>query len=226
MTEIIPAILPADFAELEEKLSLISGLAPVVQIDLCDGRFVPSRTWPFRGDGGEWRSIITEGSGIPHWQDFDFEFDLMVFSAEAIISDLIRAGASRFFIHIESGADFKKVRELVGGKAELGAALGPDTPAERFPEFAEFVSAVQLMGIKKVGFQGQPFDERVIEKIAEIRGGYPHLPISVDGGVSLETAPALIRAGASRLVIGSALFESGDIKGTLKRFQNLSDEAS
>ena len=48
MAEIIPAILPEDTDDLREKLSLISGIAPLVQIDVCDGKFTPTKTWPYR----------------------------------------------------------------------------------------------------------------------------------------------------------------------------------
>ena len=67
------------------------------------------------------------------------------------------------------------------------------------------------MGIAKIGYQGEPFDERAPEQINQLRVKYPNLAISVDGGVSLETAPLLKAAGANRLVAGSAIFGASDI---------------
>ena len=77
------------------------------------------------------------------------------------------------------------------------------------------------MGIARIGFQGEPFDERVIEKIKEIKKHYPEMIVSVDGGVSLENAQALIEAGATRLVSGSAIFEDSDISSIIGEFRNL-----
>ena len=77
------------------------------------------------------------------------------------------------------------------------------------------------MGIEKIGFQGQSFDERVLHKVNDLRERFPELIISIDGGVSLETAPLLIKAGANRLVAGSAILKSEDIEKTIKEFQSL-----
>ena len=88
-------------------------------------------------------------------------------------------------------------------------------------EGAPAIDFVQFMGIENIGYQGEPFDERVFEKIRELRERFPDTIISVDGGVSLENADKLIEAGANRLVSGSAIFESGDIAGTVEVFQNM-----
>jgi ribulose-phosphate 3-epimerase len=74
--------------------------------------------------------------------------------------------------------------------------------------YREKIQFIQLMGIDNVGFQHQAFDEKVLGKIKEVRIKFPGLPISIDGGVSLETAPELIAAGADRLVVGSAIFNA------------------
>ena len=67
------------------------------------------------------------------------------------------------------------------------------------------------MGIVKIGYQGEEFDERVLERINQIRIAAPNLPISVDGGVSLTTAHELKASGATRLVSGSAVFSAEDM---------------
>jgi ribulose-phosphate 3-epimerase len=104
---------------------------------------------------------------------------------------------------------------------ELGVALGLDTPIDAIAPFIHAVNFVQFMGIAKIGYQGQPFDERVICRIKNLRGAHSEVIISVDGGVNLETAPLLLEAGADRLVVGSAIFESGDIKKTIAHFQTI-----
>jgi len=104
---------------------------------------------------------------------------------------------------------------------EIGISINIDTPLEKvFPLIAN-VDFLQCMGIDKVGFQGQEFDEKVIENIKILREKFPDIVISIDGGVNFETAPLLINAGASRLIIGSSIFNTGDIIETIEEFKNL-----
>ena len=77
------------------------------------------------------------------------------------------------------------------------------------------------MGIAKIGFQGEPFDERVLEKIKDFRDEYVDVTISVDGGVSLESAPRLVEAGVNRFVVGSALWQSNDFEEKINKFKQL-----
>ncbi|MEK9182108.1 MAG: hypothetical protein AAB781_00790 [Patescibacteria group bacterium] len=240
MTEIIPAILPEDIDDLREKLSLVSGIAPLAQIDVCDGKFTPTKTWPYKkGVDETFLRIVGQEEGFPFWDSIDFEADLMVKHPENIIDDWISAGAKRIVIHIESTPDplslFRKIRQEYGSSSEasygveIGAALNIETPNEEIYDIlsevddggAPTIDFVQFMGIENIGYQGEPFDERVLEKIRDLREMYPNTIISVDGGVSLENAAELIEAGANRLVSGSAIFESGDIAEAIETFQNL-----
>ncbi|KKP76360.1 MAG: hypothetical protein UR72_C0002G0006 [Parcubacteria group bacterium GW2011_GWC1_35_21] len=77
------------------------------------------------------------------------------------------------------------------------------------------------MGIEKVGFQGQEFNKKVLENIKILKERFPDLVISVDGGVNFETVPLLIEAGAMKLIIGSTIFNTDDIVGTIEEFKNL-----
>ena len=240
MIEIIPAILPEDIDDLREKLSLVSGIAPLAQVDVCDGKFVPVKTWPYKkGVDETFLRIVGQEEGFPFWDSIDFEADLMVKHPENIIDDWISAGAKRIVIHIESTPDplslFRKIRQEYGSSSEasygveIGAALNIETPNEEIYDIlsevddggAPTIDFVQFMGIENIGYQGEPFDERVLEKIRDLREMYPNTIISVDGGVSLENAAELIEAGANRLVSGSAIFESGDIAEAIETFQNL-----
>jgi len=219
--EIIPAILPKDFSELEEKTSLLQGLVKTVQIDVCDGQFVPNATWPYRKHDDSFDRILKEEEGMPGWERLNFEFDLMINRPEEVVEDWIQAGASRIIIHAESKGDvegaIKKVAEIV----DVGIALNMETPLDEVRKYLGDIRFVQLMGIDNIGFQGQEFDDKVLERVKELKANDSNLPISVDGGVSLENAPKLIEAGASRLVVGSAIFHSENVFETIQRFKGL-----
>ena len=92
--------------------------------------------------------------------------------------------------------------------------------------YTERLDVVQLMGIAKLGEQGLPFDERVIRRVQILRQRLPNLAIAVDGGVNLDNAPTLIAAGATRLVVGSALWRAKDLPKALKQWQQLLAKSS
>ncbi|TSC68319.1 MAG: ribulose-phosphate 3-epimerase [Parcubacteria group bacterium Gr01-1014_72] len=223
MVKVIPAILVGSFKELTERLSLFRGIAETVQIDVCDGKFVPSKSWPLVGDTGEFEKMRAEKEGLPFWENFDFEIHLMVTDPRIHIVDWVKAGASRILIHAEtvSSEEFSETLHEWKGVVEIGMVLNPDTSLDRLADVAHEVALVQLMGIRKVGFQGQPFEPKTSDRVREIRLKYPALSISVDGAVNKDTAPALVAAGATHLVIGSALTLSGNIKDTFEKFRGV-----
>lgn len=234
MVEIIPAILPKSYQELEEKLDIAARHAHSIQIDICDGGFVPSRTWPYlKGIESDliFEEIVSQEKAFPHWEDVDFEFDLMTRDPYEKIPDFVSAGASRIIVHLAS-VDASELENIIRdyGKhsaelgpfdVELGIALMPSASPDDIKSIVSKIHFVQVMGIEKIGFQGQTMSEKAVSLVAALRSAYPDLAISVDGGVSLETAPRLIEAGADRLVVGSALFETDDFLGTLKEFHSL-----
>ncbi|MGC9605628.1 MAG: hypothetical protein ABSF56_02640 [Minisyncoccia bacterium] len=220
--EIIPAILPKDFKEIEDKAVMVKGLVKTVQIDICDGHFVPSFTWPYKKHDDSFEKIVHEEEGLPCWQDLDYEFDLMVDSPEKVVDEWVEAGGSRIIVHAESKGNVGKAIDILQDRVEIGLALNEDTPLDAINPYREKINFVQLMGIDKIGFQGQAFDEKVDGRIKEARIKFPGLPISIDGGVSLETAPELVAAGADRLVAGSAIFSSDNVVEALEKFKRLS----
>jgi len=219
--EIIPAIIPQSFEDLEEKLSLVRGVVPVVQIDITDGKFVSDRSWPYNKDDGEGFDKIKKGEiGLPFWQDFYFEADLMIENPETQIEDFVFAGFSRLVVHLESTNKMDEIiamaREL---DVEIGIAINIDTSNEVLEEYIDKIDFVQFMGIKKIGFQGEEFDAEVVNKISSLRQKHPDNIITIDGGVSLKNATHLLSAGAERLVSGSAIFESGDTVDAVEKFK-------
>ncbi|MFA6295105.1 MAG: hypothetical protein WC666_01635 [Candidatus Paceibacterota bacterium] len=220
-TEIIPAILPRDFNELEEKSELVKGFVKTVQVDICDGQFVPNASWPYKKQDNAFDKLIKEEEGLPGWKDLNYEFDLMVNNPSEVVDQWVSAGATRIIIHIEARGNIAEAIEKLQGCVEIGLALNIETPIESIEPYKEHINFIQCMGIDHIGFQGQEFDEKVIEKIKDIKKAYPDLPVSIDGGVSLETAPSLISAGADRLVIGSAIFNADNAFEAMQRFKGL-----
>lgn len=228
--EVIPAIMPEDFDDLEEKVSRVVGLVKSVQLDIMDGKFVPERTWPYRNNHGELDNIISEAEAMPFWDQINYEVDLMVSDIETAGYNWIKAGASRIIFHIESSPNIleliKKIKSEFGdskislASPEIGVAIDNATDLGELEKYLSDVDFVQMMGIDKIGFQGEPMSQKIIPRITEFRKKHPETIISIDGAVSSDSAKALIEAGVNRLVSGSFIFNFGDIKEAISILKN------
>jgi len=228
MIEVTPAIIAKDFKDLKEKLSTYREFVQAVQIDVCDGKFVPSTSWPMHTEDEESISaILNEEEGMPFWTELDFEFDLMVLNAHKQFDLFVQLGAKRVVFHLEAEEEksFKEFLESIDpylrDNIEIGISIKTTTDISKLAPFINLADFVQCMGIENIGFQGEPFDERVLAQIKTIKEKYPGVKISVDGSVNENTARALVSAGATKLVIGSAFLKTYDIKNTILEFENL-----
>lgn len=202
---IIPAIIPKSLNDLKEKLKLLS-FAQAVQIDVVDGKFVNDICWPYEpsGDVVEAREYLS-GKVI--------EVDLMVRDSLAAGTKWLEAGASRLIFHLESFDNRGQVFNLKSGlQCEIGLSINNSTTLEEIYPYIDSVDFVQLMGIDSIGSQGQPFDVRVLERIATLRALYPNLTLSVDGAVSEENILSLKKAGAERFAVGSNILKADDLE--------------
>lgn len=214
MIEIIPAILPKTFDELVGHLSRIRHGARAVQVDIIDSSFAPNRTWPY-ADADTFERIMSEEEGMPFWEEFDFEFDVMAMHPERDVENLVHAGAARIVLHTKSTGVMRALELLQdtrGGElgVKVGLAIEISEPLSILDQYKGMYDYVQVMGIARVGYQGEAFDERALPIVAAVRAAQPEMPIQVDGGVRLKNARALVKAGATRLVVGSAVFGADD----------------
>jgi len=217
--EIVPAVLPKNFADLEKHFAAVrpdvTG-SVMGQIDVVDGIYAHNRTWPYR-DESTFTKIVQDEKGLPFWEEFDFQFDLMIDQPATRLMDFVHAGASHIILHARSQGALEAFDMLVGLREEggsfsvkAGLALLPTAQPDELEPFEAQFDFVQIMGIDKIGFQGEPFDQHAVYLVERMRKRYPELVIQVDGGVSLENANVLAKAGANRLVVGSAIFKEDD----------------
>jgi ribulose-phosphate 3-epimerase len=222
MNDIVPAIPAVSWDELVRTLESVRGVAPWFQIDVCDGVFVPTRSWPMQPtDRTQFTKLVRGDEGLPFWQDFTFEVDLMVHHPERHLSAWIAAGVSRAVIHLESNHDWSLVKEAAGDTLELGLAIDLDPPLEKLAAYVPRVEYLQIMGIARLGKQGTPPDERVYELLSTVRENFPDVTIQIDGGVTLENAKALLAGGADRLVVGSKIVKADVPAEAFRAFAHL-----
>ncbi len=226
MIEVIPAIMPQNIGELRGKVSIVAPFVKTVQIDLCDGIFVATKTWPYNGkDVMAYQEIINEETGLPAWERVNYEFDLMVKNATAQFNEILKLGPTRLVFHLEAEDNLLSFLENLDPyfkeTLEIGVAINTTTDVALLEPLIPHIKFVQCMGIEIIGKQRQKFDGRALDQIKQVRALAPTLPISVDGSVNRGTAHDLVLAGATRLVIGSALFDEIDTQTVIEDFRNL-----
>ncbi len=212
MNEILPAIIAKDFKELEEKIKRVEGLVSWVQIDVMDGVFVPPVTWYEPKDLKRLKTNLK------------IEAHLMVQNPETKTQEWIESGVDRILIHFESTSYLnilKMIEELKSAGIEVGLALKMETELSDVEGLLNKVDAVQLMSIDEIGYYGKAFDARVIPKITALKEKSSNVKVEIDGGVNIESAKELLKAGADRLSVGNTIFKSGDIKEAILKLQNL-----
>lgn len=221
--DIIPAIIPDSLLRLESRLREVRNRVRCVQVDVMDGTFVPVTTWPYIGvERDAFLSTRHEESGIPLWQEFEIELDLMVSDPERHVSAWAISGVARIIFHVESASSLRGAIDVCrASHIEVACAISPSTPLAALEPYIDDLVFVQCMGNDRLGQHGVPLDPKAMDRVREVRVRWPKLTIGVDIGVSPTTIPDLYRAGVRRFAAGSSIFTSGDPAGALRALQEV-----
>ena len=225
-----PAILEESFDKISDAIGCVSDVADTVQIDVVDGVYAPTVTWPFidLADSSDVsavnKGLIREVQRLYTLQT-TFELDLMIQNPEDTLGVWLMSDAARFVIHrLSTQYVTYCINRIKEDGREVYIGLTSDDTLSALEPFVEAIDGVQCMGIAQIGKQGEPYHEGIELLIRSIRGTYPDLPIQVDGGVSLQTIPRLLEAGVTQFAVGSALF-AGDIEKNFSDLQGVCTSA-
>jgi ribulose-phosphate 3-epimerase len=199
-----PSLLAADLADLAGALALCEkGGADLVHFDVMDGHFVPNLSF-----GIPVLKAVRARTRLP------IDVHLMVSNPDRLLDDYLAAGASRLIVHWEAAPHLDRLLERIRkGGAEAGVAVNPATPVELLTDALPRLDFVLVMSVNP-GFGGQDFLDSQLPKIAAVRAmidaAERPVALAVDGGITPETAPLVIAAGADTLIAGTAVFGAPD----------------
>ncbi|MDP3685727.1 MAG: ribulose-phosphate 3-epimerase [bacterium] len=210
MAVLLPAINAYTEEEFTERARLLRELnVRSAQVDVSDGIF------------GVPRNFSSPEIAVRELPGFKLDVHLMVRDVLAAIASWQAVMPVRLTVHVEVLRDPHAVLEQIrAAGSECGLALGPDTPVEAVQPYLSDVAVLLFVAVPP-GRSGQQLDPKTPERIQAVRQQYPALPIGVDGGVSAAVVPQLLAAGATTIVVASALFNVPDPKAAYAELKRL-----
>jgi len=191
-----PSILAADFANLADEVRRAqAGGAELVHFDAMDNQFVPNLTI-----GPVVAASLVQAIDLP------VDAHLMVESPDNLIPPFIEAGVASISVQPEAVTHLHRTLTMIrDGGCEAGVALNPTTPPEFIEWALPYLDYILVMTVNP-GFGGQSFIPEMADKVRRLRE-ITDLPVEVDGGITAETAPIMVEAGARVVVAGSAVYK-------------------
>jgi ribulose-phosphate 3-epimerase len=215
MAIIAPSLLASDFLKLQQECDMVnSSQADYFHLDVMDGRFVPNISYG---------PMIIEFIRKTTTKVCDVH--LMIEEPGKYAEEFKKAGADILTVHFEACPNLhRNIQQIKGLGMKAGVALNPHTPVSLLKDILNDLDAVLIMSVNP-GFGGQFFIPRTLQKLTElktmIREMGAHALIEVDGGVTLDNAASIIKAGADILVAGNTVFKSADPLATIAALKAL-----
>ncbi len=212
---IAPSILSADFANLQRDIEMVNNSkADWFHLDVMDGVFVPNISYGF--------PVI---KAIKKYAKKPLDVHLMIVDPDKFIQQFKDVGADVLTVHYEACIHLHRtVHAIKDAGMKAGVAINPHTSVHLLEDIIADIDVVNMMSVNP-GFGGQKFIEHTYEKVETLKRiidfAKSKAKIEIDGGVDLNNAAALIKAGADVLVTGNTVFSSADPSATIAKLKNI-----
>ena len=210
MLKIAPSLLSADFSQLGEEVKKVEeGGADLLHFDVMDGCFVPNLTF-----GPLVIESLRDKTKLP------FDVHLMIEKPDNHIERFIEAGSDMITVHAEACVHLQRtLKQIKQQGIKAGVALNPATSMHTIEYILDDLDMILIMTVNP-GFGGQDFIATMLPKIRKAKSMIQKcglkVDIEVDGGINVETAPLVLKAGANVLVAGTAIFHQPDVKKAIQ----------
>ncbi len=195
--KILPAVLASSAQQLRRQLQLASEYSSTIHLDIADGSLTSTRTV-----GPKTLANLHSTTTV--------EAHIMSTRPDRRLTTVLALGVRRVIIHVELGMALKPYLALFRSqKISVILAINPATPLRRLDRWVDLVQGVQVMGVVP-GRLGARWHPQTVARIRQLRRRWPRLAISCDGGMTPETLPAVVRAGATTIIVGSYLQQHDD----------------
>jgi len=220
MVQIVPSILSADFAHLAEEIARVErGGATMLHVDVMDGHFVPNLTL-----GPPVFESIRKVTRLR------LDVHLMIEDPDRYAPVFAQAGADQISVHQEACRHLDRTLRMIREEGAMaGVVINPATPVAALSEVLDVADYVLIMSVNP-GFGGQHFIPRALDKVRELdrerRERRLQLPIEIDGGITLQTLPEVIRAGCDWVVAGTSIFHTPDPGAAVAEMRQVARDAT
>jgi len=220
MVQIVPSILSADFAHLAAEIERVErGGATMLHVDIMDGHFVPNLTIG--------PPVVESIRKITRSR---LDLHLMIDDPDRYAPIFIQAGADQVSVHQEACVHLNRTVRMIQSEGALaGVVLNPATPVATLDEILDVADYVLVMSVNP-GFGGQQFIPRALDKVRELSRTRQErrlqFSIEIDGGITLDNLPDVVRAGCDWIVTGSSVFHTSDPAATVAEMRQIAQEAT
>ncbi len=208
MATIVPALLSSKKEKIQEMVDICSEFADLIQIDIMDGKFVPSKS-------------ITKKELIELDIKLAHEIHLMVENPLEWIEPARAINTKRVIFHFEAVPEpIKIISAIKKAGREVGICLNPETKIKKLSPIIEEVDLVLFMSVNP-GFYGAPFIPEVLSKIINFKSKWPEKKAAIDGGIKEENIITVKNTGLDYICVGSAILKAKDPRHAFNNFKSL-----
>jgi ribulose-phosphate 3-epimerase len=212
-----PSILNANFDDLENEISKISGVSDSLHLDIMDNIFVPNFTFD-----------LARATEIIAMTTIPVDSHLMINNPDDLAAKYAEAGSESVTFHIEAAINASQIiKDIKSNGGKVGIAIKPKTNLDLVAPYLPEIDMLLIMTVEP-GFGGQSFMFDQMMKVEEARKSIEgisaeNILLQVDGGISESTIATAAKAGADCFVAGSAVYKSDNPAAMVEKLRTLAN---